>query len=126
MNAIVTSSTIVKENNKINTASIKHLTQNLLQQSEISKMPSLYLLGRTATLLNYLISFKYNCYILIIRYLPDCQSNFIICYIRLGVRSYVLSYVTIFYLLQVAALRGSIFNSTIKLLGVIDLNVLSA
>ena len=45
-------------------------------------MPSLYMLGRTVTFLNYLISFMYNCYILITRNLPDFQSNFIICYIQ--------------------------------------------
>ena len=46
-------------------------------QSEISKLPGLYLLRRTVTYLNYLISSMYNCYISRIRKLPEFQSNYL-------------------------------------------------
>ncbi len=50
---------------------------DLYKQWEISKVPSLYLLGRTVTFLNYLISSMYNCFIFQLQKLPEFQGNYI-------------------------------------------------
>ncbi len=64
----------------LNVIYYSHYKQEICTQEEISKLPILYLLGRTVTFLNYLISSMYNCFISKIRKPPECQSNYISCY----------------------------------------------